>query len=576
MNCPNCGRELDEGMKFCPECGSALASRVPEPVEPPEENEAVEMAEAAAEAVEAAAEPVEAAAEADDGSFVRPAPIESPAAWAPVSAAPAAAEEPETLRAAKGSGKKGLLIGLGCLLLAVVVGLGVWFLTRTREPALEQAAQNSLAELRAYAEDLPNLNAVLTNLEKLTKAQGLHTELSFTQEQLADGEKLGEMKAVSNGDLSRSAVRFSGRLAYDDQELEFSAYADAEQLQLAAPKFLGEQETVSLPLKDLTKQWNESALSELLGVTMPQEVEELFSGLEKLKNAEDAEAALERLYGQDWTQLRDSFRSEKYEGTPHFEGKGVTYTLKWDREALKRIYEKVGDEPLEQVEIESIRDLSKMSELSANVYMSLLGRLNEEIEDPQLYVEGGRLIGLYLAGRTPEEKESWAELRLAGAGNVWERVLFSVNDQKADGSSVLKTTEISLKKEDGQLLLEVETLERDSADPYQYEGKPFGLRYSDADGAVTISAWGEPAEELPKLFLLPDGDGVRIKAETEEDYGYGYSAAIRVELLLREQNAVVEPLSQTPRELLKLSEAELMELLRRVEENLRSLFMYVE
>ncbi|MBQ1678186.1 MAG: zinc ribbon domain-containing protein [Oscillospiraceae bacterium] len=564
MNCPNCGRELDEGMKFCPECGTGLAAAFQAaPVETPEGNEAAEMEEAAAE-------PVEAAAEETVGNFVRPAPIESPAALAPVIDEPAAAEEPETLQADKRSGKKGLLIGLGCLILAAVVGLGVWLLTRSREPALEQAAQNSLAELRAYVEDLPNLNAIVTNVEKLGKGQGLHTELSFTQEQLADGEKLGEMKAVSNGDLSRSAVRFSGRLAYDDQELEFSAYADAEQLQLAAPKFLGEQETVSLPLKDLTKQWNESALSELLGVTMPQEVEELFSGLEKLKNAEDAEAALERLYGQDWTQLRDSFRSEKYEGTPHFEGKGVTYTLKWDREALKRIYEKVGDEPMESVEIESIQDLGKLSELSANLYMSLLGRLSEEIEDPQLYVEGGRLIGLYLEGRAPEEKESWAELRLAGEGNIWERVLFIVNDQKSDGSSVLKTTEIRLKKEDGCLLLEVEELEQDSSDPYQYEGKPFSLRYSDADGALTISAWGEPAEELPKLFLLPDGDGVRIKAETEEEFDYGYSAVIRADLQLHELNAAVEPLSRTPTELLKLSEEEAMELLQRINEQVTS------
>lgn len=564
MNCPNCGRELDEGMKFCPECGTGLAAAFQAaPVETPEGNEAAEMAEAAAE-------PVEAAAEETVGNFVRPAPIESPAALAPVIDEPAAAEEPETLQADKRSGKKGLLIGLGCLVLAAIVGLGVWFLTRSREPALEQAAQNSLAELRAYVEDLPNLNAIVTNAEKLGKSQGLHTELSFTQEQLADGEKLGEMKAVSNGDLSGSAVRFSGRLAYDDQELEFSAYADAEQLQLAAPKFLGEQETVSLPLKDLTKQWNESALSRLLGVTMPQEVEELFSGLEKLKNAEDAEAALERLYGQDWTQLRDSFRSEKYEGTPHFEGKGVTYTLKWDREALKRIYEKVGDEPMESVEIESIQDLGKLSELSANLYMSLLGRLSEEIEDPQLYVEGGRLIGLYLEGRAPEEKESWAELRLAGEGNIWERVLFSVNDQKSDGGSVLKTTEIRLKKEDGCLLLEVEELEQDSSDPYQYEGKPFSLRYNDADGALTISAWGEPAEELPKLFLLPDGDGVRIKAETEEEFGYGYSAVIRADLQLHELNAAVEPLSRTPTELLKLSEEEAMELLQRINEQVTS------
>lgn len=564
MNCPNCGRELDEGMKFCPECGIGLAAAFQAaPVETPEGNEAAEMAEAAAESVEAAAEETV-------GNFVRPAPIESPAALAPVIDEPAAAEKPETLRADKRSGKKGLLIGLGCLVLAAVVGLGVWLLTRSREPALEQAAQNSLTELRAYVEDLPNLNAIVTNVEKLGKGQGLHTELSFTQEQLADGEKLGEMKAVSNGDLSRSAVRFSGRLAYDDQELEFSAYADAEQLQLAAPKFLGEQETVSLPLKDLTKQWNESALSRLLGVTMPQEVEELFSGLEKLKNAEDAEAALERLYGQDWTQLRDSFRSEKYEGTPHFEGKGVTYTLKWDREALKRIYEKVGDEPMESVEIESIQDLGKLSELSANLYMSLLGRLSEEIEDPQLYVEGGRLIGLYLEGRAPEEKESWAELRLAGEGNIWERVLFRVNDQKSEGSSVRKTTEIRLKKEDGCLLLEVEELEQDSSDPYQYEGKPFSLRYSDADGALTISEWGEPAEELPKLFLLPDGDGVRIKAETEEKFGYGYSAVIRADLQLHELNAAVEPLSRTPTELLKLSEEEAMELLQRINEQVTS------
>lgn len=573
MFCPNCGRELDEAAKVCPACGAltepaeqpapAWEAAAPEAPEPVEAFEPVE----AAEAVEAI-EPVEAAETAEpEAPAEAPAPLEAPAAFeAPIPASPAfSAGEPVAVEAKKPSAKKGLLIGLGCVLLAALIGFGVWFLTRRSEPDLAQAAQNSLAELKAYTEDLPKLHAVLTSLEKLQDAQGLHLELNVAQDSIADGQKSPANSVAVKADLIAEALRLSGVAEIGELELDFTLFVDPDRLQLAVPAVLGEGEALSLPCKDFVKQFNASALAKLLGLSLPDELD---GTLASLQNARDLETSLEQLFGQDWIQLRDSFRSEKYEGTPHFEGKGVTYTLLWDRDALKRIYEKVGNEPGSMVQFEGPEDLR---DLIASVYMSFLGQMNEQTRDLQLYVEGGKLVGLYLEVLTQEEHTGWAELRLQGEGNLWER-LSARAVTELSSYTLTERAEITLSKEDGQLRLDFTSRsEQSDSEEFTEEEGPYSLIYSEADGSIRLEREGKPLEDAPGIFILPAEGGFLVKAVIEEDQGYGYGGETRVELSLSDRVGPVEPLSQTPTELLKLSEQELMELIQRIYANIAPL-----
>ena len=508
MQCPNCGRVLSGTEKFCPGCGAALSS-----------------GEQAA---------------------------------------------PVALEARKRSGRNGLLVGLGCLLLAALIGLGVWFLTRRNsENALLQAAERSLGELKAYVEDLPNLNKILTNVEQLQQTKSLHSELKIAQDSLYDGREEPGMHLQLSADYVEGCSGFTGRFGASDDaadSLEFFAYGDRDQLQLSIPALTGEKEVFALPMKDLPKQWNASALSELLQLTMPEEA------AREEDEVQDLDASMERLFGQDWVQLRDSVKAVKYEAEPHFAGSGTTYTLDYDRDALRRICEKAGDS--EELDSESIPSMmGQLRELPAKMLTSLLCDLYGKLKDMQFYVEDGKLIGMYLEINGEEGEEQRAELRLEGQGNIWERltVKSSVRDEDHTES---KTVELALKKEDDQLRLDVNTQEQDTRDEYQHESFLFRLVYNDADGTVAVYSDGEPVEDAPKLRLQAVEGGFRLLMERSEDWGEGYGDSMHMELIVNNQAASVAPLSQTPTELLKLSKEELQALMQRIVPNLQKLFNF--
>ena len=188
MFCPNCGTPVADADKFCPNCGSALAA-VTEPQAAPVQEPAAQPAPAPKpiwkpdpEAYRQPQQP-----QPDQQAYQPPQQQDGQQTWQSSASVPIEAE--------KRSPKKGILIGVGCLALAVLIGAGVWFLNRSLgRTKLLRAARNSAASFETYVEELPNLHQILENAEALDAGGRTHAEReSNTQFRYSFGDEETEI-----------------------------------------------------------------------------------------------------------------------------------------------------------------------------------------------------------------------------------------------------------------------------------------------------------------------------------------------------------------------------------------------
>lgn len=470
----------------------------------------------------------------------------------------------------KRSAGKGILIGVGCLALAALIGGGIWFLSRGRsQNRLLRAAGNTLAELKAYTETLPNLNKVVKNAEALSESDALHTEQTLRSEMTFD---YGNGTEFSYGygiqyqidrDQKAGVLLLDGAFVDDKTSVPFSFYVDKEQLQAASSAILDDGEVVAIPLKDLAKQWNSSALAEVTEITLPEDLD--------LSNYSDFDlsSALEETYDQDWITLRDSFDSVVYEGESPFEGSGTTYALTWDRDALQRMYDKTDVDLEDLLELDGLETLAELdpNELIAQMLVAVLGKCNEELAEPMFYVENDLLLGLYVKA-ADEDVPSELEVRLLGEQNPWEHLSIRFHED-FDSYTTDDMIDITMRQEKGQLRIEYSSRHEDSdGEEYRTEEGPYSIVYNDADGRITVEdEEGQVPEGMPEILLLPEEGGLRFSVKIDEGSDYG---VMRTELSTVITNRVraIAPLSANPTELLKLSEEELEDLAERIEEKL--------
>ena len=551
MFCPNCGRSVGDTDKFCPNCGTVLAAAsAQEPAQP-------EFQAAPSQGFQQA-EPQQAFQQ----SYPQQ-PYAQPSYDQQSYAQPVVAQ--------KRSGKKGALIGLGCVALAALVCGGVWFLTRSKtDNKLLQAADRSLSELKAYTESLPNLHSILENTDQLLTGETLHmgvesmTSYSYTY----DGNtQSGEAGIRLNLDLDQQAKRGQVTGSYNmwETELPFTLYFDETQIQVGSTAILEEGEALSLPVKDLAKQWNASALAKLSGLQLPEKLDTMTVDAEN-----GLEEALEAAYGEDWSKLRDSFGTVRLDGTPHFGTEGVTYTLTWDRDALKRMYEKTDLGNTGMPKIESMDDLAdlNLNDLYAKMMISFLGQINEKLKNQEFYVADGKLVGIWLVVDDDGDPVE-TELRLCGEQNPWEHITCK-NINRSSTCTTTDTADITLQNADGQLRLTVTTKHEDSdGAEYGYEDGPYTLIYQDSDGAITYEEDGE-LQEGPALHLVPVDRGFRFSMEQSESDD-GYEMESNQMFTISGKTDAIAPPSAKPIELLKLSEQELQDLIARIQEKAQSL-----
>ncbi len=579
MFCPNCGSPVSDGSRFCSNCGAQLpAAAAPQPTpvqeagaqpvwnpEPVSNQQPYQAQPTQQQDYQQAWQP-QAAQQPD----YQPQPFQQQTyqqqdyqqAWQQSAAVPVVAK--------KRSARKGILIGVGCLALAALIGGGIWFLSRGRsQNKLLRAAGNTLAELKAYTETLPNLNKIVENAEALSDSDALHTEQTLRSEMTFD---YGDGTEFSYGygiqyqidcDQKAGILLLDGAVVDDETSVPFSFYVDKEQLQAASNAVLDDGEVVAIPLKDLAKQWNASALAEVTEITMPEDLD-----LSKY-NDFSLETALEKTYGQDWITLRDSLDSVLYEGESPFEGSGTTYALTWDREALQRMYDKtdLDFDDLIELDLSEVQEKLDPNELISQIFIAVLGEFNKEISAPLFYVEDELLLGLHVKS-ADEEAPAELEIRLRGEQNPWEHLTVRLHNDYGTYTTD-DMTEITMKQEKGQLRIEYSSRHEDSdGEEYRTEEGPYSVIYNDADGRITVEdEEGQVPEDMPEIFLLPEEGGFRFFYSKSENYD---DTVFSTELTTVITNRVraIAPLSATPTELLKLSEEELEELAERIEEKL--------
>ncbi len=583
MFCPNCGSPVSDGSRFCSNCGSQLpAAAVPQPApvqeagaqpvwnpEPVSNQQPYQAQTAQQQDYRQAWQPQDA-----QQPDYQPQPFQQQTyqqqdyqqAWQQSAAVPVVTK--------KRSAGKGILIGVGCLALAALIGGGIWFLSRGRsQNRVLRAAGNTLAELKAYTETLPNLNKIVENAEALSDSDTIHTEQTMRSDMsfsYGGGEAFSYGNTIQyrmDRDGKAGTVLLDGALdvALGDEgtKVPFTFYLDREQLQAASAAILDEGEVVAIPLKDLAKQWNASALAEVTEITLPEDLD-----LSKYSDF-DLDAAMEETYGQDWITLRDSFDSVVYEGESPFEGSGTTYTLTWDRDALQRMYDKTDLDFDDLIELDLSEVLEKLdpNELIPQTFVAVLGEFSKETSDPLLYVEDELLLGLYMKA-SAEEAPAELEIRLLGEQNPWEHVTLRIHEDYGSYTTD-DNADITLKQENGKLRIEFFSSHEDSdGKEYCYEEGPYAFIYNDADGRITVEdEEGQVPEGMPEILLLPEEGGLRFSVKIDAGSDYGVT---RTELTTVITNRVraIAPLSANPTELLKLSEEELEDLAERIEEKL--------
>lgn len=597
MFCPNCGQQLKDGVMFCPNCGTALAAATqaapvqqsPEqPVPPPQplyqpEPQTYQPPQQPPQQTD----PLFQNYQQPQQPAYQPQPLYQPEPQAyqpqpqayqqPQQPTDPMYRQPETYAAApvaakKRSGKKGLLIGLGCVALAALVVGGIWFLGRSRKPdnKLLQAAERSMSDLEAYTESLPNLHKIVTGLEEISKNEKLHmgvementVSYNFGSEPMTYGQKIS-VAAELDGKAGESLV--TGSYAMNGAEIPFAIYADKEQLQIGSSALL-DQDVYMVSLKDLGKNWNASALSELTEIKLPEEFSLTDKGDEDFLKTMDE--AMTDVYGEEWVKIRDSFDVVEYEGTPHFGNEGVTYALTWDRDALKALYDRNDAELEDLFDVDDVEELMLKDgkETTAKMALAILGGANEIIKEQQFLVKDDKLVGLWVSMEMDNDPFEM-ELRLLGEKNPWEHITLKAFSDYSS-YTVTKTYDVLLKKSDGELRIEAALDYQDSdGEEYSYSEGPYSIIYHDADGSITLEAEGEAVDTGMDLKLVPVDGGFSVSAAggSSEDY---YSQTTRLVYTVTGKPGSIAPLSKNAIDLLKLSEDELNALTERIEERI--------
>ena len=583
MFCPNCGAQIADNALFCPACGQPCAANqqaaAPNPFAQPGAQPPYQPQQDAQQAYQAWQQPAQQPYQdyqQPQQAYQQP----TQQAWQQDAQQdwqqqPAYQQPAAPVTAKKRSPKKGIFIGLGCLLLAALIGGGIWFLTSRKGGSspvekLMAPAEKSLASLSSYVEDLPNLHTIVENVEQLGEAEGLHMAMKMVN-QYAYGT--GDNREVYGTnidvalDMNQAAGKtmLSGTYSSNGTNIPFTLYLDKDQLRAASSALLDEDEAVVIPLDNLVQRWNGSALAKLTDITLPEDLD--LSGITDA----DPEEGLKSVYGENWEKFMESVDLVPYTGTPYFTGSGETRTLTWDKATLQAMYNQT-DLDLEDLgDIDDLDDLSRidLSGLTAKAIVAALGEADKVLQEVQVYTEDDQLLGLYVKAAPEGEDPAEFVFRLLGEQNPWEHI--SCTGHRSYGSYTTDdTVDILLRKTQGQLRLEI-TATHDDSDgaEYSYTEGPYALVYNDADGRITYEEEGEVKSE-GDFRLLPAEGGFTFVIESSEEseyYSYLYNQAVTFS---GQAGSISVPGTKTI-DLLSLSEQELQDLMTRIGQKAQSI-----
>ena len=370
--------------------------------------------------------------------------------------------------------RRGLWIGLGCLALALLAAGTWWLLNNTRRDPLKklkQAAEKTLDSYLDYVQELPNLRQCLENGLALLDSDTARFALSCLADGVGSQDAQERTSFALSLDLERDEKtqrsRLGGSVTYDGITFPLELYLDPDQLQLTSSLLLNEGEAIALPIRDLTAQWNASALSELLQAKLPED----FS-LDFLTEP-FSDRSLEEAFGKDWTKFADSvsFRKAKAEdGTDPFTGSGESYLLTWDQALLDQLNERA----------------ARMTESMDTVYgvaiVQLLKTLSDDVLEPRFRLDDGMVTGFAFQGRTEDGTPTGFRMELLGQTSPWEEsvCVFYTWDQATQRLEPTETLKSAAAIADGQLRQRM-TFVGETTETYE-------VVYNDADGSYSLAA----------------------------------------------------------------------------------------
>lgn len=478
--------------------------------------------------------------------------------------------------------RTGLLIGLGCLLLALLAAGGWWLLNHLhRDPLkdLKAAAKLTWNCQMDLTKDLPNLHKANENLDKFLASDDKHMELSFKVEGVMRGaEEIPDVSAQFSVDRDGSASKtlMHGSVTADGMDVPFDLYMDKNELQIGSSKLLNAGEVLAIPLKDFGKKWNESPLAASASEKLPEDLSLSFlaEGL--------TEKSMKAAFGSDWSKFMDSVsyrKATEADGKSVFTGTGELYVLSYDQELLT----KMGKEA-ESV-LNSLKEDPQMDKLLPAVAVGLLSKLAEETEAPKFLVSDGMLLGASIQHKGAQE---FIRFELLGEDNPLSR--YTLDELTLDpATQELKVTlsiEYTVTVADGQMRTKMVQTEAGSSEPTAV----MEYVYNDADGSFSFSGTGGSSSfgfndmtmtnaEFPNLTgsllegvtlrEVPTEDGVHMEFSMDmgkilADYAYPVEGTMSYSIDYSPKTGSVQALSKEPTQLLELDQMSLGMLVMRI------------
>lgn len=530
MFCQNCGAPLNEGSKFCLQCGTpAAVETAVEPVaEAAETAEAVEAVETAETPVTET--PVEAAALPAEPEAVPAAETAEPAAPLPSyddggytyysdDTVPEAAEVPKK----KKKHLRWILpvaIVTAVLLLAAAGWLLYQKLYNTPERQVATAAMNSYDALKELPENCGNLMTLGKNAAEILAAGQYDMLLRIDS---GEGMYAQSYDLVLQRDADTIRGDFTITMPYWDMETGIGLSMDSEALLLQINGKL-----FRVPTQNFGTEFADSTLADSL-----REYGYDLDGLEELESmnldpsADTSIGAFIAGEPEALTRFKESIALSDTEEIIPEAPELKTFRMDMDMIALVDLVEAYYQFSMEV----SLGDSSYADKMLEDLDLS---SLRDEINEAQPYVllginEEKQLTALYITGENEDEP---ATILLCGETNPWTRI-------ELYNSGELETTLVLTKTATG---LEIDINDGDAI-----------FCIDDAKGVIEFAEYGEP---YFSLNYAATEQGLSLTAE-EEDMAYSFS--------LEPVTEAVAPLEGEPLELLDMTLDELAEIFMQME-----------
>lgn len=474
--------------------------------------------------------------------------------------------------------RTGLLIGLGCLVLALLAVGGWWLLNHLhRDPLkdLKAAAKLTWNCRMDLAKDLPNLHKENENFDKFLNSDDKHMELNFKLEGVEEVPNVSAQFSVDR-DGSAKKTMLHGKVTVDELDVPFDLYMDKNEIQIGSSKLLNEGEVLAIPLKDFGKKWNASALVTSESDKVPEDLSLSFL-------AEGfSEDSMKAAFGDDWSKFMKSVsyrKATEADGKSVFTGTGELYVLSYDEELLT----KMGKEA-ESV-LNSLKEDPQMDKLLPAVAVGILSEFSKEIEAPKFLISDGMLLGASIQHKGEQE---FIRFELLGEDNPWSR--YTLDELTLDPATqelkVTRSIEYTVTVADGQMRTKMVQTEAGSSEPMAV----MEYVYNDADGSLSFSGTGGSSsfgfndmtmtnDEFPDLTEsllegmtireVPTEDGVHMEFSMDmgkilSDYAYPMEGTMSYSIDFSPKTGSVQALSKEPTQLLELDQMSLGMLVMRI------------